>query len=38
MGLFFMRVVWSLTKFDLDESGFHIEFEPMADSFQMRRS
>lgn len=34
--LFFMRVEWELTEFDLDESGFHKEFGPMASSFHMQ--
>jgi formyltetrahydrofolate deformylase len=36
LGLFFMRVEWDLTEFDLDESGIRREFEPMANQFQMR--
>src|SRR5579864_5452403 len=30
--LFFMRVEWELTEFDLDEAGFHKEFENLANS------
>jgi formyltetrahydrofolate deformylase len=34
--LFFMRVEWELTEFDLDETGFHEEFEKLADRFHMK--
>jgi formyltetrahydrofolate deformylase len=32
LGLFFMRIEWSLAGFDLDEEGFHEAFAPLADA------
>jgi formyltetrahydrofolate deformylase len=32
LGLFFMRIEWSLAGFDLDEDGFHEAFTPLADA------
>jgi formyltetrahydrofolate deformylase len=36
LGLFFMRIEWDLAGFDLDDAGFRTEFQPLADSFEMR--
>ena len=36
LGLFFMRVEWSLEEFDLDEQAFRGEFAPIAGRFQLR--
>lgn len=35
-GLFFMRIEWDLKDFDLDNSAFAKEFEPVAQQFQIR--
>lgn len=35
VGMFFMRVEWDLEGFDLDESSFRAEFEPIAARFEM---
>ncbi len=35
LGLFFMRVEWDLTDFELDDAHFRREFEPLAASFAM---
>jgi formyltetrahydrofolate deformylase len=35
LGLFFMRIEWSLADFDLDEAGFRAAFAPMAEAVQM---
>jgi formyltetrahydrofolate deformylase len=36
LGLFFMRVEWDVTDFDLDEPAFHSAFSALAGGFQMR--
>jgi formyltetrahydrofolate deformylase len=36
LGLFFMRIEWDLDGFALDDSAFHKEFAPLAESFEMR--
>jgi formyltetrahydrofolate deformylase len=36
LGLFFMRVEWELTEFDLNEAGFRAEFQALARSLQMQ--
>ena len=36
MGLFFLRVEWSLDDCDLDLEGFREEFRPIAEDFRMR--
>src|SRR5207247_319871 len=36
LGLFFMRVEWDLTEFDLDETAIHEKFTPLANSFRMQ--
>lgn len=36
LGLFFMRIEWDLDGFALDDGAFRKEFEPLAESFEMR--
>jgi formyltetrahydrofolate deformylase len=36
LGLFFMRVEWDLQDFALDDAAFRVEFQKLADSFQMQ--
>jgi formyltetrahydrofolate deformylase len=35
LGLFFMRIEWSLADFDLDEGGFRKAFAPLAESAEL---
>ena len=36
LGLFFMRIEWSLAEFDLDEQGFAAAFAPVAEEYGFR--
>jgi formyltetrahydrofolate deformylase len=36
LGLFFMRIEWSLAEFDLDEHGFATAFAPVAEEYGFR--
>jgi len=36
LGLFFMRIEWDLDGFALSDAAFHQEFQPLAESFDMR--
>ena len=36
LGLFFMRIEWDLDGFALDDAAFRQEFQPLAESFEMR--
>jgi formyltetrahydrofolate deformylase len=36
LGLFFMRIEWDLDGFALDDATFRQEFQPLAESFEMR--